>query len=60
MGGPVDASDLRYEVLSFDQLDGWEADDHAAALSVFRNTCNDMKDPDWDRRWPPRHVHRVF
>ena len=35
------------EVLSFDQLDGWAGDDHAAALAVFRNTCVDLKDPDW-------------
>ncbi len=41
------ASDLRYEVLDFDQLDGWEKDDHAAALRVFLNTCGDMDDIDW-------------
>ncbi|MGB7244561.1 MAG: murein transglycosylase A [Sulfitobacter sp.] len=40
-------AELRYEVLSFDQLDGWEKDDHAAALAVFQNTCQDMSDPDW-------------
>ena len=39
--------DLRYSVLDFASLDGWEEDDHAAALSVFRDTCRDMKDPDW-------------
>lgn len=41
------ASDVSYEVLSFDDLDGWAADDHAAALKTFLNTCRDMKDPDW-------------
>nr|WP_321249892.1 murein transglycosylase A [uncultured Ruegeria sp.] len=34
-------------ILSFDDLDGWAADDHGAALSVFLNTCNDLNDPDW-------------
>ena len=47
MAGPAKASDVRYEVLSFDQLDGWAEDDHAAALSTFLNTCGDMKDADW-------------
>ncbi|MBS0123452.1 murein transglycosylase A [Thetidibacter halocola] len=36
-----------YEILSFDDLTGWNADDHAAALSVFLNTCDAMDDPDW-------------
>lgn len=36
-----------YSVLEFSQLDGWEQDDHAAALDVFRNTCMDFDDPDW-------------
>lgn len=44
---PADASDVTYDVLTFDQLDGWAADDHAAALRVFLNTCRDMKDTDW-------------
>lgn len=43
----ANATDVSYEVLDFDQLDGWADDDHAAALKVFRNTCKDMKDPDW-------------
>lgn len=34
-------------VLSFDQLDGWQDDDHAAAFDVFRATCADLDDPDW-------------
>ena len=44
---PAKASDLKYTVMEFDQLDGWEKDDHAAALQVFLNTCKDMKDVDW-------------
>ncbi len=43
----ANANDVSYEVLSFDQLDGWADDDHSAALAVFKNTCRDMKDPDW-------------
>jgi len=34
-------------VLSFDQLDGWDEDDHATALEVFLSTRPDMTDPDW-------------
>ena len=34
-------------VMEFDQLDGWEDDDHAAAFQVFLGTCGDMPDPDW-------------
>ena len=44
--GPL-ASEVKYDILSFDQLDGWAQDDHAAAFSTFLNTCKDMKDPDW-------------
>jgi len=36
-----------YRFLPFDQLDGWAADDHAAALTVFLKTCPDLTDPDW-------------
>lgn len=34
-------------VLKFNDLDGWAEDDHAAALSVFLNTCRDFDEPDW-------------
>lgn len=33
--------------VDFAELDGWAEDDHAAALSVFQNTCRDMRDPEW-------------
>ncbi len=46
LAGPL-ASEVKYEVLSFDALDGWAEDDHAAAFRTFLNTCKDMKDPDW-------------
>ena len=40
-------SETRVQVANFDQLDGWANDDHAAALSTFKNTCQDLRDPDW-------------
>ncbi|WP_425040063.1 murein transglycosylase A [Primorskyibacter sp. S187A] len=39
--------DITTEILRFDDLDGWAEDDHSAALAVFRNTCMDFDDPDW-------------
>ena len=36
-----------YTLLSFDDLTGWAADDHAEALRVFRETCGDIADPEW-------------
>lgn len=47
MTDPAVAEDIEHEILTFDQLDGWAEDDHAAALDVFRNTCRDMRSPDW-------------
>ena len=44
---PASANDVSYQVMEFDQLDGWASDDHAAALKTFLNTCRDMKDIDW-------------
>lgn len=44
--GPL-ASEVKYDILSFDQLDGWAEDDHAAAFETFLNTCQDMKGSDW-------------
>ena len=46
LAGPL-ASDVKYDIVSFDQLDGWAQDDHAAAFSTFQNTCMDLKEPDW-------------
>lgn len=40
-------ADVKYTVVDFADLDGWSEDDHTAALRVFRNTCQDMNDPDW-------------
>jgi len=47
MTDPAAAEEIEYEILTFDQLEGWAEDDHAAALDVFRNTCRDMRSPDW-------------
>ena len=38
-----------YTILDYDRLDGWAADDHAAALDVFVQTCGDIPRPDWRR-----------
>ena len=35
------------QMLDFEALDGWAEDDHAAALTVFVDTCDLLKDPDW-------------
>ncbi|WP_172297830.1 murein transglycosylase A [Pseudoruegeria sp. HB172150] len=45
--GPASAAEPSYTVLDFDELKGWENDNHAAALEVFKETCPDMRDPDW-------------
>ncbi|RKF13383.1 murein transglycosylase [Roseovarius spongiae] len=45
--GGAAANETSYTVLDFDDLTGWEQDDHAAALRTFLVTCPDMKDPDW-------------
>ncbi len=36
-----------YTLLSFDDLKGWAADNHQAALRVFHETCGDIKDQEW-------------
>ncbi|PZQ97695.1 MAG: murein transglycosylase [Cereibacter sphaeroides] len=35
------------QVLRFDDLEEWAVDDHAAALSVFVQTCDQLDNPDW-------------
>lgn len=37
-----------YQILTFEELDGWADDDHQAALDVFLSTCRDMRDPAWE------------
>ncbi|MFD1511598.1 murein transglycosylase A [Lacimonas salitolerans] len=41
------SSETTFEVLDFADLEGWAQDDHAAALTTFRNTCMDRREPDW-------------
>ena len=41
------AAETMHTILTFETLDEWAADDHAAALSVFTNTCDMFDDPDW-------------
>lgn len=40
-------SETTHTLLDFTDLDGWDRDDHAAALATFRNTCPDLPDPEW-------------
>ena len=46
MSAPAQAETV-YSILNFKDLDGWAEDDHQAALDTFRDTCRDMKTPDW-------------
>lgn len=42
ISGPAHA-----QVIEFAELDGWDADDHGAALTTFLDTCDLLKAPDW-------------
>ncbi len=44
---PAASDTVRYTFLGFESLEGWDQDDHAAALAVFSNTCKDMAGPEW-------------
>jgi membrane-bound lytic murein transglycosylase A len=44
---PASSTELSFTILEFSELDGWADDDHSKALSVFVETCKDMKDADW-------------
>ncbi len=37
-----------YQLLQFEELEGWAEDDHQAAFDVFLSTCGDMRDPAWE------------
>lgn len=43
----VPAAATEAEILSFESLEGWSGDDHAAAFAVFNDTCPDLRDPEW-------------
>lgn len=45
LAGPAMARQVT--LLEFSDLRGWEADNHAAALRVFRNTCGELEGGDW-------------
>lgn len=49
LGQTAAAMDTTFTPIEFAQLSGWEADDHAAALTVFWETCTDLEDPEWQR-----------
>ena len=48
-GGTVSSEPgpLTHTLLSFEDLHGWDQDDHEAALAVFLETCGDITEPDW-------------
>src|SRR5436309_11100323 len=37
--GPIRFPDTRFEPVAWDELDGWAADDHAAAFAAFMASC---------------------
>jgi len=37
--GPIRWADTRFEPVAWDELDGWAADDHAAAFAAFMASC---------------------
>ncbi|MEJ6393294.1 MltA domain-containing protein [Gymnodinialimonas sp. 2305UL16-5] len=41
-------ADEPVQLVEFADLDGWAADDHAAALATFQSTCMDLDGSDWD------------
>ena len=49
MTGPASAQDpASYRILRFEELKGWESDNHHVALQVFLETCDVLRDPDWE------------
>ncbi|WP_425097794.1 murein transglycosylase A [Tropicibacter sp. S64] len=40
-------TEVQYQILGFEDLDGWTEDNQDAALQAFLVTCRDMDDPDW-------------
>ena len=41
------ATPARATILDFSQLEGWEDDNHRAALTSFLETCDKLTSPDW-------------
>ncbi len=44
---PMTARPAAAQMIEFYALDGWAEDDHLAALTTFRETCDLLKDADW-------------
>lgn len=48
LSAPHNASaDVTHRILSFEELQGWEDDDHEAALQAFLETCVDLRGEEW-------------
>lgn len=47
MAVAMTAAPAKAQVLDFEALDGWEADDHRAALTAFLATCDKISAEDW-------------
>ena len=53
---PLNVPDTQLEPLAWSELDGWAADDHAAAFAAFRITCK----PFLHHRQPPHDARPVY
>ena len=40
-------AETTYTLLNFSDLNGWAEDDHSAAFTAFKETCDLMSDPEW-------------
>jgi membrane-bound lytic murein transglycosylase A len=40
-------ADVQHRLIPFSGLDGWQEDDHGAALVAFKETCRDMEGSEW-------------
>ncbi len=64
----VTTAGAKAQVLDFAELDGWENDDHQAALTAFRATCDAIDGPAWqplcklsgDARGTPESARAFF
>ena len=43
----VSSATAETRLMDYSDLHDWDRDDHTAALTAFRETCNDLKDGDW-------------
>ncbi|MGB0798527.1 MAG: murein transglycosylase A [Planktomarina sp.] len=47
--GTAMSADVTRTLLSFSDLKGWQADEHAAAFDTFLGTCGDISDIEWSQ-----------